>query len=141
MRERGIPVIGEVEFAFRYCNGKIIGITGSNGKSTCTSLTYHLLKKAEFDVALGGNIGKSFAELVANGNHQWYVLEISNFQLDDSVTFKPYISVLLNITPDHLDSYDYNFDKYIASKFRIVLNQTADDYFIYCADDKYCCNP
>jgi UDP-N-acetylmuramoylalanine--D-glutamate ligase len=136
VRERGIPVIGEVEFAFRYCKGKIIGITGSNGKSTCTSLTYHILKKAELDVALGGNIGKSFAELVASGNHQWYVLEISNFQLDDSVTFKPYIGVLLNITPDHLDRYDYEFDRYIASKFRIALNQTAEDFFIYCADDE-----
>ena len=135
VRATSIPVIGEIEFAYRYCEGKIIGITGSNGKSTCTSLTYHLLKKAGLNVALGGNIGKSFAELVANDKHDWYVLEISNFQLDDAVLFKPFISVLLNITPDHLDSYNYEFQPYINSKLSIAKNQTAADYFIYNADD------
>lgn len=135
VRKKNIPVIGEIEFAWRYCDGKIVAITGSNGKSTCTSLTYHLLQKAGLNVALGGNIGKSFAELIANGRHEYYVLEISNYQLDDAVTFKPDIAVLLNITPDHLDSYNYQFQKYIDSKFRITMNQTADDFFIWCADD------
>ena len=128
-------VVGEIEFAWRYCKGKVVAITGSNGKSTCTSLTYHMMKKAGCDVAIGGNIGKSFAELVAHTNHEYYVLEVSNFQLDDAVTFKPMISVLLNITPDHLDSYNYEFQKYIDSKFRITMNQTDGDHFIYCADD------
>jgi len=135
VRETTIPVIGEIEFAWRYCAGKVIGITGSNGKSTCTSLTYHLLKKAGLQVALGGNIGYSFAELVATSTHEWYVLEVSNFQLDDAVTFKPFISVLLNITPDHLDSYGYEFQPYINSKLSITKNQTNEDYFIYNADD------
>lgn len=135
VREKKIPVVGEIEFAWRYCEGKVVAITGSNGKSTCTALTYHLLHKAGLDVALGGNIGKSFAELIANGTHEYYVLEISNYQLDDAVTFKPDIAVLLNITPDHLDSYNYQFQKYIDSKFRITMNQTADDFFIWCADD------
>ena len=135
IRERNIPVVGEIEFAWRYCEGKVIAITGSNGKSTCTSLTFHMLQNAGLNVAIGGNIGKSFAELVANGKHEYYVLEISNFQLDDAVTFKPYISILLNITPDHLDSYEYQFERYVASKFRIKMNQTVGDYFIYNADD------
>ncbi|MBC8047631.1 MAG: UDP-N-acetylmuramoyl-L-alanine--D-glutamate ligase [Fimbriimonadaceae bacterium] len=136
VREKNIPVVGEIEFAWRYCEGKVVAITGSNGKSTCTSLTYHLLNKAGLNVAIGGNIGISFAELIANGKHDYYVLEISNFQLDDAITFKPYIAILLNITPDHLDSYNYEFEKYIDSKFRITMNQTADDYFIWCADDE-----
>lgn len=135
VRERKIPVVGEIEFAWRYCEGKVVAITGSNGKSTCTSLTYNLLNKAGMNVAIGGNIGKSFAELIANGNHEYYVLEISNFQLDDVITFKPFISVLLNITPDHLDSYEYKFEKYIASKMKIIMNQNEGDYFIYNADD------
>jgi len=128
-------VIGEIEFAWRYCRGKVIAITGSNGKSTCTALTYHMLRKAGMDVAMGGNIGNSFAALVAENTNTWYVLEVSNFQLDDAVTFKPYISVLLNITPDHLDSYNYNFEKYADAKFRIAMNQSAGDHFIYCMDD------
>lgn len=136
IRAANKAVIGEVEFAFRYCKGKVIAITGSNGKSTCTSLTYHMMHKAGCDVAIGGNIGKSFAELVAHTNHAYYVLEVSNFQLDDAVTFKPMISVLLNITPDHLDSYNYQFERYVDSKFRITMNQTEGDYFIYCADDE-----
>ncbi|MFN0275012.1 MAG: UDP-N-acetylmuramoyl-L-alanine--D-glutamate ligase [Chitinophagales bacterium] len=135
VREKNIPVVGEIEFAWRYCEGKVVAITGSNGKSTCTSLTYHLLSKAGLNVAIGGNIGISFAELIANGKHDYYVLEVSNFQLDDAITFKPYIAILLNITPDHLDSYNYQFEKYIDSKFRITMNQTSEDYFIYCADD------
>ncbi|MFI5170936.1 MAG: UDP-N-acetylmuramoyl-L-alanine--D-glutamate ligase [Chitinophagales bacterium] len=135
VREKNIPVIGEIEFAWQYCEGKVVAITGSNGKSTCTSLTYHLLNKAGLNVAIGGNIGKSFAELIANGKHDYYVLEISNFQLDDAVTFRPFISVLLNITPDHLDSYNYQFEKYIASKMKIIMNQKEDDLFIYNADD------
>ncbi|MBC8172506.1 MAG: UDP-N-acetylmuramoyl-L-alanine--D-glutamate ligase [Chitinophagales bacterium] len=136
VRERNIPVVGEIEFAYRYCDGKIIAITGSNGKSTCTALTYHILHKAGLDVVMGGNIGISFAELVATSTHAYYVLEISNFQLDDTVLFQPYIAILLNITPDHLDSYNYQFEKYVDSKFRIAMNQTASDYFIYCADDE-----
>lgn len=136
VRQRNIPVVGEIEFAWRYCEGKVVAITGSNGKSTCTTLTYHLFKKAGLDVALGGNIGISFAELVATQKHAYYVLEISNFQLDDAVTFKPWVAVLLNITPDHLDSYNYEFSRYIDSKFRITANQDANDYFIYCADDE-----
>lgn len=135
IRAENKSVIGEIEFAWRYCKGKVIAITGSNGKSTCTSLTYHMMKKAGCDVAIGGNIGKSFAELIAHTNHEYYVLEVSNFQLDDSVTFKPFISVLLNITPDHLDSYEYQFSRYVDSKFRITMNQTDGDHFIYCADD------
>lgn len=136
VRANNIAVIGEIEFAWRYCEGKVIAITGSNGKSTCTSITHHMLKKAGLDVAMGGNIGKSFAELIANGKNEYYVLEISNFQLDDAVTFKPYIAILLNITPDHLDSYDYQFERYVASKFRIKMNQDSADYFIYNADDQ-----
>ncbi len=135
IRERNISVIGEIEFAWRYCEGKVIAITGSNGKSTCTSITYHMLEKAGLNVAIGGNIGKSFAELIANGKHDYYVLEISSFQLDDIVTFKPNIAILLNITPDHLDSYNYQFENYVAAKFRIKMNQDSNDYFIYNSDD------
>lgn len=133
--QQSIPVIGELEFGYRYCNGKIIAITGTNGKTTTTALTYHLLQKANMDVAMGGNIGKSFAGLLAEKDNAWYVLETSSFQLDDVRTFKPYIGMLLNITPDHLDRYDYKFENYIASKFRITMHQDAQDYFIYCADD------
>jgi len=136
IKQKGIPVISEVEFAFQYCGeSKIIAITGSNGKSTTTALTYHILNEGGFDVALVGNIGISFAKQVALDPKQWYVAEISSFQLDDIVNFKPYIAVLLNITEDHLDRYDYNFQNYINSKFRIIENQTNEDYFIYCDDD------
>ncbi|MFN3939983.1 MAG: UDP-N-acetylmuramoyl-L-alanine--D-glutamate ligase, partial [Chitinophagales bacterium] len=134
-KQKQIPICGELEFGFRYCTGKVIAITGTNGKSTTTALTYHMLKKAELDVAMGGNIGKSFAGLVAEKANAWYVLEVSSFQLDDIIAFKPFIAVLLNITPDHLDRYQYNYANYIASKFRITLNQDAADYFIYCDDD------
>lgn len=134
-KQKQIPICGELEFGFRYCTGKVIAITGTNGKSTTTALTYHMLRKADLDVAMGGNIGKSFAGLVAEKSNAWYVLEVSSFQLDDTISFKPYIAILLNITPDHLDRYQYKYENYIASKFRIAMNQDADDYFIYCADD------
>ncbi|OOQ58356.1 UDP-N-acetylmuramoylalanine--D-glutamate ligase [Mucilaginibacter pedocola] len=130
-----IPVISEIEFAGRYTNAKMICITGSNGKTTTTSLTYHILKAAGLNVGLAGNIGKSFAYQVATENFEYYVLEISSFMLDNMYQFKADIGVLLNITPDHLDRYDYKMENYAASKFRITQNQTAADYFIYCADD------
>jgi len=136
IRAKGIPVISEIELAYRYANGsKIIGITGSNGKSTTTSLTFHICKHAGYDCALVGNIGYSFAKQVAVDPKPLYVAEISSFQLDDIVSFRPDIAVLLNITEDHLDRYDYKFEKYIAAKFRIAQNQTDHDYFIYCEDD------
>ena len=134
-KEKNIPVISEIEFAGRYTNAKTICITGSNGKTTTTLLTYHILKKAGYNVGLGGNVGKSFALQVAKENFDYYVLELSSFQLDGMYDFKADIAVLLNITPDHLDRYDYKFENYVASKFRITQNQTKNDYFIYCADD------
>lgn len=134
--EKNIPVISEIEFAKRYTKAKTICITGSNGKSTTTMLTYHILKNAGLNVGLGGNIGQSFAAQVCNSEFDWYVLEISSFMLDDMFEFKADIAVLLNITPDHLDRYDYKLDHYAASKMRIVQNQTAADVFIYCADDE-----
>jgi UDP-N-acetylmuramoylalanine--D-glutamate ligase len=135
LREKGIPVISEIEFAGRYTDAKMICITGSNGKTTTTTLTYHILNKAGLNVGLAGNIGKSFAYQVATEKFDTYVLEISSFMLDDMYRFKADIAVLLNITPDHLDRYDYKLENYVASKFRITQNQTAADYFIYCADD------
>jgi UDP-N-acetylmuramoylalanine--D-glutamate ligase len=135
LRAQHTPVISEIEFAKRYTSAKTICITGSNGKTTTTTLTYHLLKKAGLNVGLAGNIGKSFAAQVASADFDWYVLEISSFMLDDMYEFKADIAVLLNITPDHLDRYDYKMENYAASKVRIVQNQTALDYFIYCDDD------
>ncbi|HZY36711.1 MAG TPA: UDP-N-acetylmuramoyl-L-alanine--D-glutamate ligase [Mucilaginibacter sp.] len=135
LRDKQIPVISEIEFAGRYTNAKIVGITGSNGKTTTTSLTYHILKNAGLNVGLAGNIGNSFAYQVATEKFDTYVLELSSFMLDDMYRFKTDIAVLLNITPDHLDRYDYKFENYAASKFRVTQNQTANDYFIYCADD------
>ncbi|MDP9078375.1 MAG: UDP-N-acetylmuramoyl-L-alanine--D-glutamate ligase [Bacteroidota bacterium] len=135
IKEKGIPVISEIEFAGRYTAAKIIGITGSNGKTTTSSLTYHILKNAGLNVGLAGNIGKSFAYQVATEKFDLYVLELSSFMLDDMFSFKADIAVLLNITPDHLDRYDYKLENYAASKFRITQNQTGNDYFIYCADD------
>lgn len=132
----GIPVVSEIEFAKRYTAAKTICITGSNGKTTTTMLTYHILKKAGLNVGLAGNIGHSFAAQVATESFDWYVLEISSFMLDDMYDFKADIAVLLNITPDHLDRYDYQMAKYAESKIRITQNQTASDYFIYCADDE-----
>ena len=134
-REKQIPIISEIEFASQYTQSTIVAITGSNGKTTTTLLTHHIFKQAGLEVGLGGNIGYSFAELVAHSNPPYYVLEISSFQLDGIEHFAPHIAVLLNITPDHLDRYDYKFENYIASKFRIAMNQTANDYFIYDADD------
>ncbi len=134
--EKNIPVISEIEFAKRYTKAKTICITGSNGKSTTTLLTYHILKNAGINVGLAGNIGQSFAAQVSETEYDWYVLEISSFMLDDMFEFKADIAVLLNITPDHLDRYDYQLEKYAASKMRIVQNQTAADVFIYCQDDE-----
>ncbi|WP_461486596.1 UDP-N-acetylmuramoyl-L-alanine--D-glutamate ligase [Pedobacter sp.] len=133
---KGIPVISEIEFAKRYTNAKTICITGSNGKSTTSMLTYHILKNAGLNVGLAGNIGHSFAAQVADQEFDCYVLEISSFMLDDMYKFKADIAVLLNITPDHLDRYDYNIANYAASKMRIVQNQTSADTFVYCADDE-----
>lgn len=136
LNKSGIPVISEIEFAKRYTNAKTVCITGSNGKSTTSLLTYHILKNAGLNVGLAGNIGQSFAAQVATAEFDWYVLEISSFMLDDMFEFKADIAVLLNITPDHLDRYDYKLENYAASKMRIVQNQTANDVFIYCADDE-----
>jgi len=137
IRAKGIPVIGEIELAYRYKgDSKIIAITGSNGKSTTTALIYHICKTAELDCALVGNIGYSFAKQVVEDPKPLYVAEISSFQLDDIDTFRPDIAVLLNITEDHLDRYDYKFENYIRSKFRITMNQTSSDYFIYNLDDE-----
>ena len=135
LKEKGVPVISEIEFAGRYTNANIIGITGSNGKTTTSSLTYFILKNAGLNVGLAGNIGKSFAYQVATEKFDHYVLELSSFMLDDMFRFRVNIAVLLNITPDHLDRYDYKLENYAASKFRITQNQTGSDYFIYCEDD------
>ncbi|PWK19127.1 UDP-N-acetylmuramoyl-L-alanine--D-glutamate ligase [Xanthomarina spongicola] len=135
IRENGIQVVSEIEFAAKYTNATIVGITGSNGKTTTASLTHHILTQ-ELEVGLAGNIGDSFAKQILEKNYPNYVLEISSFQLDDIVDFKPYIAVITNITPDHLDRYNYEFENYIASKFRIALNQTKEDYLIYDADDQ-----
>ncbi|WP_134089864.1 UDP-N-acetylmuramoyl-L-alanine--D-glutamate ligase [Olivibacter sp. XZL3] len=135
LKEQGVPVIGEIEFAGRYTNAKTVCITGSNGKSTTTMLTYHIMKKAGLNVGLAGNIGKSFALQVATEEYDVYVLEVSSFMLDDMYNFRADIAVLLNITPDHLDRYDYNMENYVNSKFRITRNQHVDDVFIYCKDD------
>ncbi|MET4081398.1 UDP-N-acetylmuramoylalanine--D-glutamate ligase [Pedobacter sp. UYP30] len=133
--EKQVPIVSEIEFAKRYTKAKVVGITGSNGKTTTSLLTFHILKQAGLNVALGGNIGNSFAALVATEEFDWYVLELSSFMLDDMYEFKADIAVLLNITPDHLDRYDYKLENYAASKMRIIQNQTPADYFIYCADD------
>ncbi len=135
-KSKNINIISEIEFAGRYTNAKIICITGSNGKTTTASLIYHICKNAGLNVGLGGNIGKSFAWQVADKNYDYYILEISSFQLDGMYEFKADIAVLMNITPDHLDRYDNDFQKYIDSKFRIIQNQDENDSFIYCADDE-----
>ncbi|MCX7546859.1 UDP-N-acetylmuramoyl-L-alanine--D-glutamate ligase [Xanthomarina sp. F1114] len=134
IREKGIEVVSEIEFASRYTKATIVGITGSNGKTTTACLTHHILKQ-KLEVGLAGNIGDSFAKQVVEKDFPNYVLEISSFQLDDIKEFKPHIAVITNITPDHLDRYNYQFENYIASKFRIALNQTKEDYLIYDADD------
>ncbi|NVK27467.1 MAG: UDP-N-acetylmuramoyl-L-alanine--D-glutamate ligase [Flavobacteriia bacterium] len=135
LREREKEILSEIEFGFRHQSGTIVAITGSNGKTTVTSLMYHIMKNAGMDVGLGGNIGKSFARMVAEDPHEYYVLEVSSFQLDDSYKFAPHISILTNITPDHLDRYDHKMENYVASKFRIIQAQKRDDHFIYCGDD------
>jgi len=133
--QKDIPVISEIEFAAKYTNAVLVGITGSNGKTTTATLTDHILKQ-ELNVGLAGNIGDSFAKQVLEDDYENYVLEISSFQLDGMVDFKPKIAVITNITPDHLDRYDYQFENYIASKFSIAKNQTKEDYLIYDADDE-----
>ncbi len=137
IRSAGIAVVSEIEFAFRFKgDSKIIAITGSNGKTTTTALTFHLCSTAGLDAAMVGNIGASFARQVAVHPKDLYVVEVSSFQLDDIKHFKPDVAILTNITEDHLDRYDYQFENYIRSKFRIVMNQQQDDFFIFCADDE-----
>lgn len=135
LKEKGTPILSEIEFAGRYTQAKMICITGSNGKTTTTLLTYHILKNAGLNVGLAGNVGQSFALQVAEKNFDFYVLELSSFQLDNMYSFKADIAILTNITPDHLDRYNYDFQQYIDSKFRIVQNQTEADAFIYNLDD------
>jgi UDP-N-acetylmuramoylalanine--D-glutamate ligase len=134
--EKGISVISEIEFAAPFTKAITIGITGSNGKTTTTMLTHHLLKSAGLGVGLGGNIGKSFAWQVAEDKYDSYVLELSSFQLDGILNYKPHIAIITNISPDHLDRYDYKYENYIASKFRITMNQTEDDFLLYDADNE-----
>src|ERR1700733_9798964 len=136
IRKKGIPIISEIELAYRYKgDSRIIGITGSNGKTTTTAMTYHICRHGGLDCALVGNIGYSFARQVAEDPKKWYIAEISSFQLDDIVTFRPEVAIMTNITEDHLDRYEYQFENYIRSKFRITTNQTEADYFIFCEDD------
>lgn len=135
IREEGIPVISEIEFAGRFARGKKICVTGSNGKTTVTNLIYHILKKAGKNVAMTGNVGNSFAMAVAERDYDYYVIELSSFQLDGMYSFRADIAVLMNITSDHLDRYGYNIQNYIDSKFRVIQNQTPSDYFIFWADD------
>ncbi|MFC5283408.1 UDP-N-acetylmuramoyl-L-alanine--D-glutamate ligase [Pedobacter alpinus] len=135
LKALSVPIISEIEFAARYTTAKLVCITGSNGKTTTTLLTYHILKAAGLNVGLAGNIGNSFAKQVAQENFDTYVLELSSFMLDDMFAFKADIAILLNITPDHLDRYDYQMANYVKSKFRITQNQTSADHFIYCDDD------
>lgn len=133
--EKGIGIISEIEFAGRYTNSKMVCITGSNGKTTTTSLIYHIFKAAGYDAGLAGNIGKSLALQVAEDPHEYYIIELSSFQLDDMYDFRANIAILLNITPDHLDRYDYDMQKYVDAKMRILQNQTEEDSFIFWNDD------
>ncbi|MCF7561012.1 UDP-N-acetylmuramoyl-L-alanine--D-glutamate ligase [Sabulilitoribacter multivorans] len=139
IHKKGITIVSEIEFASKFTKATIVGITGSNGKTTTATLTHHILKQ-ELSVGLAGNIGDSFAKQILQHDYDNYVLEISSFQLDDIIDFKPKIAVITNITPDHLDRYDYKFENYIASKFRIAMNQTNDDYLVYDADDEVITN-
>ena len=139
-RKKGIPVISEIEFAYRFTDAKIIAITGSNGKTTTTMLTYHILKNAGRDVEMAGNVGKSMAGLLVDHDPEIFVLELSSFQLDGMVDFKPDLAILLNITPDHLDRYDYKFENYIDSKMKLIQNQGSTDAFIYNDDDEVILN-
>lgn len=136
LKANGVKVISEIEFASAFTKAAIVGITGSNGKTTTATLTYELLKQGKLNVALGGNIGKSFAQQVSEEHFEHFVLELSSFQLDGIETFRPHIAILTNLSPDHLDRYEYKYENYIASKFRIAKNQTKDDFFIYDADDE-----
>ncbi|MFT3740261.1 MAG: UDP-N-acetylmuramoyl-L-alanine--D-glutamate ligase [Breznakibacter sp.] len=137
LRQKGIPIISEIEFAGRYTHAKTICITGSNGKTTTTLLVYHILKEGGANVGLAGNVGTSLARQVADGGEpDWWVIELSSFQLDDMHQFKADVAILMNITPDHLDRYDYKMENYVDSKFRIIQNQDESCFFIYCADDE-----
>lgn len=136
IRSKGIRLSSEIEFAAEFTDAKIIAITGSNGKTTTTSLIYHILKNDGLNVGLGGNIGTSFAKQVAEGNYEYFVLEVSSFQLDDIQNFRPHISLLLNLSPDHLDQYNYDYEEYALAKFRIAENQENDNFFIYNKDDE-----
>ncbi|REH00414.1 UDP-N-acetylmuramoyl-L-alanine--D-glutamate ligase [Flavobacterium aquicola] len=136
LKSKGISIISEIEFAAAFTNAVTIGITGSNGKTTTTMLTHHVLKSAGLNVGLAGNVGKSYAWQVADNNYDYYVIELSSFQLDGIVNFKPHIAVITNISPDHLDRYDYKYQNYIDSKFRITMNQTEEDFLIYDANDE-----
>lgn len=140
INQKGIRLSSEIEFAAEFTNAKIIAITGSNGKTTTTSLIFHILKNDGFNVGLGGNIGKSFAKQVADESFDYYVLEVSSFQLDDIQNFRPFISLLLNLSQDHLDQYNYNYEEYALAKFRITENQENDNYFIYNKDDEMSMN-
>lgn len=136
VRKKGLHVVSEIEFAGRYTKAKKICVTGSNGKTTTTSLIHHMLRKAGLNIGIAGNVGRSFALQVAYENYDYYVLELSSFQLDGMYEFKADIAILLNITPDHLDRYDYNMQNYVDSKFRITQNLTEEDYFVFCSDDE-----
>ncbi len=136
INQKGIRLSSEIEFAAEFTQAKIIAITGSNGKTTTTSLIYHILKNDQLQVGLAGNIGQSFARQVADANYEYYVLEVSSFQLDDIQNFRPYISLLLNLSQDHLDQYNYNYEEYALAKFRITENQQNDNFFIYNKDDE-----
>jgi UDP-N-acetylmuramoylalanine--D-glutamate ligase len=136
IRTKGIRIISEIEFGGRYTKAKKICITGSNGKTTTTSLIHHMLRKAGLNAGIAGNVGKSFALQIATEDYEYYVLELSSFQLDGMYEFRADIAILLNITPDHLDRYDYNLQNYVDSKFRIIQNLKEDDYFIFCRDDE-----
>jgi UDP-N-acetylmuramoylalanine--D-glutamate ligase len=136
LKEKKVPIISEIEFTSQFNEATTIGITGSNGKTTTTMLAYHLLKQGGLNIGLAGNIGKSFAWQVAEDKFDAYVLELSSFQLDGIVNYKPHIAIITNISPDHLDRYNYNYDEYIAAKFRITMNQTENDFLIYDADDE-----
>ena len=136
LRKKNIPIISEIEFAGRYTNAKKICVTGSNGKTTTTSLIHHMMRKAGLNVGIAGNVGRSFALQVATESFDYFVLELSSFQLDGMFEFKADIAILLNITPDHLDRYDYNFQNYIDSKFKVGQNLTEEEYFVFCSDDE-----
>ncbi len=136
IKEKGIPIISEIEFAYQFLDVDTIGITGSNGKTTTTMLTHHVLKQGSINFGLAGNIGKSFAWQVAENKHEGYVLELSSFQLDGVEKYRPHIAVITNISPDHLDRYEYKYELYIEAKFRITMNQTEEDFLIYDADDE-----